>query len=119
MRILICGDRNWSDSEFIGRVLDSYLSQHKKVTVIHGACRGADSLGAREAYRRGLEVIAVPAQWKLYGRAASPIRNKQMLDMGVDMVIAFHNDIESSAGTRNMLLQSSKRGVPYKLYTLK
>ena len=50
-----------------------------------------------------------PAQWSKYGRAAGPLRNTQMLSEGnPDIVLAFHDNIKRSRGTRNMIVQSLK-----------
>ena len=50
-----------------------------------------------------------PADWKKYGRAAGPIRNKQMLNEGKpDLVLAFHTNIENSKGTKSMIQIAKK-----------
>jgi hypothetical protein len=52
-----------------------------------------------------LEVASYPADWETYGRAAGPVRNKQMVIEGhANGVCAFHNDLEHSRGTRHMVL---------------
>lgn len=57
-----------------------------------------------------------PADWKQYGKAAGPIRNKQMLDEGQpDLVLCFHDDIEKSKGTKNMYELAKARGIKTKL----
>jgi len=110
IRILICGDRNWTDR----RSIESYLSCHapELTTVIHGGAKGADSIAGEIAEKMGMEVEVFPADWKRYGRGAGPIRNRQMLDAHVDLVVWFHLDIESSKGTRNMVTQAMKAGIP-------
>ncbi|KKN01348.1 hypothetical protein LCGC14_1128740 [marine sediment metagenome] len=48
----------------------------------------------------------------MYGKAAGPIRNKQMLDEGQPhLVLAFHDNIEESTGTKDMVKQAAKRGI--------
>lgn len=109
MRILFCGDRNWTDAEKIAKAFDRL----QPTLVIEGEARGADSLARDEAKRRGIMVLPFPAEWELYGRAAGPIRNRQMLDEGEpDLVVGFHSNIEASKGTRDMLKQAVKRGIP-------
>ena len=45
-------------------------------------------------------------------RAAGPIRNQRMLVEGKpDLVIAFHDDLESSRGTKDMIKRSLKAGI--------
>ncbi len=107
MRVLICGDRNWSDVELIHSNLPS-----ETVAVIHGGCRGADRIGGAVAESLGISVEVFPARWERYGRGAGPIRNEQMLDQGKpDLVIAFHPDLTKSRGTRNLVGLARKRGI--------
>lgn len=112
MRVLFCGDRYWDDPVPIQRAFDRY-----EVTLcIHGAARGADSLAGREAKLRGIPVVEYPANWKQHGRAAGPIRNRLMLSDGrPDLVLAFHSDIDRSKGTKDMLIQARRAGVPTEL----
>lgn len=110
MNILICGSRNWKNSEIISRELSKISGARK---VIHGGCKGADEISGTIAACLGIEVACFPAKWDLYGRAAGPKRNQQMLDEGKpDIVLAFHNDIEKSKGTQDMVKRARKAGVP-------
>ena len=109
MRVLCCGDRNWSSYEIIRRELEK-LDDY--TTVISGCANGADSISAYIARQLNYKVLDFPANWNKYGRAAGPIRNKQMLDEGKpDLVIAFHTDIKNSKGTKNMIEQAEKKGI--------
>ena len=119
MRVLICGDRRWGfpegdpEADEQRRILLAFImSLPKDTVVIEGGALGADRLAARYAAAAGLEVLTFPADWQRYGRAAGPIRNKQMLiDGRPDFVAAFHDDIENSKGTKNMLSQADKAAV--------
>lgn len=115
MRVLICGDRGWTDKDAIRNVLAGL----EDVThVIEGEARGADTLAREVADEFGITVLPFPAKWTQYGRAAGPIRNKQMLDEGKpDFVIAFHNNITESRGTKDMLEQARKARVQTRLCT--
>jgi len=109
MRILICGDRNWTDRERIAMFLAPLGSD---TIIIEGGARGADTIAKEEAELRSFQVMEFPAQWNKYGKSAGPIRNKQMLDEGKpDLVVAFHNDIKNSKGTKNMIKQAKKAGI--------
>jgi hypothetical protein len=62
---------------------------------------------AREPDR---QIKPYPADWDKYGKAAGPIRNKQMLDEGnPEKVIAFR--FKNSRGTQNMINQAEKAGI--------
>jgi len=109
MKILICGDRHWSDRKTIRSFIRTLASD---TTVIHGAANGADSIAGEEAILAGLKVISVPAKWAQYGRAAGVIRNRVMLSMNPDLVVAFHNHIEASKGTKDCITEANRRGIP-------
>ncbi len=86
--------------------------------IIQGMCRGADKIARNFARLRGHVVMGYPADWDRYGRAAGPIRNKQMLDEGKpDLVIAFHNNIDQSKGTADMIEQARKAGILVEIHT--
>lgn len=109
MKILICGDRYWRDKEAIAESLS--LLADSNTVVIHGGAQGADSLGGEAAKEFGLEVIVVPAEWDRYGKAAGPIRNRKMLDMEPDVVLAFHSDLKKSKGTKDCVKEAEKRDI--------
>ena len=114
MRVLVCGDRNWTDTEAIKRELKNYS---KDTVIVHGACRGADRIAGEIGKELGLTIEEFPADWRKHGKAAGHIRNKQMIDEGKpNLVLAFHSDIESSKVTKNMLRQSEKAGIETKLF---
>lgn len=106
-KVLVCGDRKWTDYKLILTVLEML----KPDVVIEGECRGADLLSKRAAIELGIPVEAYPADWKMYGKAAGPIRNRQMLKEGKpNLVVAFHDDINHSSGTKNMVNIAKKAG---------
>lgn len=111
MRIIVCGDREWRDSSVIERFIKAYGAN----TVIHGGCRGADSLAGEVARRLGLHVLEIPAEWSKYGLSAGPIRNQKMIELNPDAVLAFHNDIQNSKGTKDMVTRAKESGVPVRI----
>jgi len=109
MRVLVCGGREWTDKELIKQKL-SLLDVE---LVIEGECRGADLLGREAAEELHIEVKPFPAKWAIHGRAAGHIRNQQMLTEGKPhMVLAFHDNIKSSKGTKDMITRALKAGIP-------
>jgi len=110
MKILICGDRNWTDR----KAIEDYIKALPKGTqIIEGECRGADIIAREIAEKYGLEVYEFPAEWSRLGKAAGPIRNQAMIKYGKpDLVVAFHNDLSKSKGTRNMLMRAHEHGIP-------
>ena len=111
MKILICGDRQWSDRQTIYRILLPYATQTPPVTILHGGARGADTLTGQVAQELGMEVREVRAEWKRYGKGAGPRRNDKMLNEHPALVIAFHNDLAKSKGTADAVRKAKKRGI--------
>jgi hypothetical protein len=106
MRVLICGSRDWTNKALIEAWFD-WLEDKKPVTIVHGDCpTGADRIAARLAVQYGYSVEAHPPERSKYpGNSAYYIRNKAMVDSGVDMVIAFLKN--NSKGT-NMTIDLAR-----------
>lgn len=108
-RVLVCGDRNWTDKESIRQELDCFA---KGTVVIVGGVRGADTLASEAAKEIGFKVLSFPADSKKYGKAAGRIRNQQMLDEGKPTIVpAFHANIEKSKDTKDMVRRAERAGL--------
>jgi hypothetical protein len=85
-----------------------------------GDARGADNIAQVLAAESGIVHRIYYAAWKRYGRGAGPIRNGRMLqDINPQLVLAFHNTIERSRGTKDCMEQARKRGCEVWLCTSK
>ena len=107
-------DLTWP-SELIATHLLRASSGRIVQALLHGAARGADQAIASAADQLGWPQIACPAAWQQHGRAAGPIRNRQMLHQAIDqasalplgaglLVIAF----PGSRGTASLLDQARR-----------
>jgi len=105
VKILVCGSRDWDDPYFIENWFAHFFESHdpESVEVIHGGCHGADIIAGTIAVQNGCKVTEVKADWKRYGRKAGPIRNREMLKLGPELVVAFHDDLTKSKGTADMV----------------
>jgi hypothetical protein len=96
MRILVTGSRDWTDRDSVW----SALSRHASVvgvTVVHGdRPTGADAFAQRwTEHQPDVTPEAHPADWEAHGRAAGPLRNKEMVSLGADLCLAFIGDCSS------------------------
>jgi hypothetical protein len=120
-RVLICGDRDWRNQQLI---LDELSKIHQELgveVVIEGengtvigrvVYKGADLMGRYAAERLGIPVLPYPANWRKYGLSAGPIRNRQILTEGKPtLVLAFHNFLENSKGTKDMVQAAMNAGI--------
>ena len=89
-------------------LLDRLLLEMAITEVVSGCAKGADTFGEEWADDQRLPVKKFPAEWDKYGRAAGPIRNKQMAEYS-DQLIAFL--YPNSRGTANMINQAKKLGL--------
>lgn len=122
MKVLICGDRNWGKNNDERELIKEYVnSLPQDSVIIEGECRGADYLSRIYAEARELKVMKFPADWKKHGKAAGPIRNSLMLKELTkdDLVVAFHNDIETSRGTKDTMTKAKKLGIKVILMSTK
>ena len=107
MLVLITGDRKWRNEKLMRLALSTL---NHLDTIIEGEAAGADSMSRDMAKAFGIKVIQVPADWTAYGRAAGPIRNREMLNLNPDEVWAFHDNLATSRGTLNMVQQAQRKG---------
>ena len=105
--ILICGDRNWNDKELIRSMIRDKMPD----LVIVGDARGADIQAYECCKEDGFTVISVDAKWWKYGMAAGPIRNREMLDLKPNLVLAFHDDLAHSKGTLDTVTEAKRLGI--------
>lgn len=107
MRILVCGGRNYCDQDTIKKKLAELCERYPNSTLVHGGAPGADSWSGYIGGILGFAVECHTAQWAKFGKAAGPMRNQEMLDSGVDLVVAF----PGGRGTADMLDRARLAGV--------
>lgn len=116
IRLLVSGSRSYMDYYNFHEVMNRYARNLEKhdveiKVVIHGCANGVDTMAGAWAAAWGIPVEEYPANWKDYGRAAGPIRNRQMLTEGKpDLLIAWLE--QGSRGTKNMIDQAKDFEVP-------
>lgn len=128
MKILVTGDRHWTNLDSIANALVDILEEYNidptKCILIHGNARGADKLAGVCGECLKMDVRPYPAHWghtddcpegcrEMCGRPAGAIRNKKMLDENpdIDLALAFHPDLEGgSKGTKDMVKRLEKAG---------
>lgn len=107
MKVIVCGGRDFNDERAVFNALDKAHS-HKPISmVIHGGARGADLLAGEWAESRGIISARVDALWDAHGKAAGPRRNRAMLDLFPEGIIAF----PGGRGTADMVAAAREAGV--------
>ena len=108
-RVLVSGSRTWRDKEAVWRKLDEVFAgcterspTGARMVLVHGMCgEGADNWA--DLWGRTQPDVIVerhPAEWKKFGRkVAGMIRNKEMIDSGIDVALFFiHDDSPGATG---------------------
>lgn len=112
MRILITGSRDWTDKQLLANKLFEITGCYTKdeIVVVHGGCpTGADAMAEQLCQNYGIATEVYPADWNKHGKAAGPIRNQQMVDLGADICLAFPKG--ESRGTRHCMRAAEKAGI--------
>lgn len=124
MRVIITGDREWTEYTPIYRVLFALHETHPDAIIVHGDCRGADRIAGHiaESLFGKDHVEAWPADWDRHKKAAGPIRNRFMLTESqrrgdkdghrLEYGVAFHHNLAQSKGTKDMVAVLEKAGIP-------
>lgn len=106
MKVLVCGGRHYTDREKMYKILYELVWCNDDL-VIHGNAKGADSLAGEWARAAGIQEISCPANWDTHGKSAGYRRNKAMLSLQPDLVLAF----PGGPGTANMIKLAKEAGV--------
>jgi hypothetical protein len=109
--LLVCGSRDFTNYKVISQKLTELVRQFKVTKVITGDCKGADTLASRFCWQTNIPYQSFKADWAQYGKAAGPIRNRQMLDTKPNLVVAFTDTWETSKGTKDTVLEAHRRGI--------
>lgn len=103
MKLIIAGGRDYSFSQ---NDIDRLNAIEGITEVVSGGAPGADSGGEAWATTAGIPVKRFLADWKSYGRAAGPIRNRKMAEYA-DAVALF----PGGRGTASMQKEAAKQNL--------
>lgn len=102
MKTIIAGGRDYQMTAEDLRFLDTLTITE----VVCGGATGADEGGRDWAVWKGIPVKHFPADWPRHGRAAGPIRNRQMAEYADQLVI-----FPGGRGSANMLKTARELGL--------
>lgn len=102
---MVSGSRNWDLVEVVNKALFKEYTDFE-MRLIQGAARGADLIARSFAVNRGWEVIDYHPSYTDYGKAATHIRNLEMVNQRPDVALFFIRDF--SNGTMTTLEKAVK-----------
>ena len=129
-KLIIAGGRDFMDKTLLKESISEYIKENAlelaDLTVVSGhnvtskydkelhtyLYYGADRLGEDFAVENNLQINLYPADWKRHGKAAGPIRNRQMAATA-DGLLAFWDG--QSRGTKSMIEFAKQKGLVVKV----
>lgn len=125
--IVVTGDRHAKEADWYqtmeAAIVDEWCRGSPHGVLIHGAATGVDTIAGKIGSSFGDAVLPMPAPWDQRGKSAGPFRNTRMLgilaalrDVGYTVqVLAFHNDIDTSKGTKHCVFAARTMGLPVRV----
>lgn len=108
MKVIVCGGRDFDNVSAVRHALTAAHAKRPITLLIEGGATGADKLARQWAQSVEVQCVTEQADWKRYGPAAGPIRNRVMLEKHKpDAVIAF----PGGTGTADMVTIARHAGV--------
>ena len=123
--VIVCGSR-YASQKRANDIIRVMKRLPTNSLIITGGAKGVDSIAHAVAKELGFQTKIIDAHWQhtaacptgcreVCGPAAGPIRNRKMLDLNPNLVLAFHEDIGTSRGTADTLMEAQRRGIATKL----
>ena len=97
-KIIVAGCRDFKGYAMLKKSLDALIVD--PCEIVSGGASGVDTLAVIYASYRKFESKVFKADWDKHGKAAGPIRNREMAEYA-DELIAFWDG--KSRGTKNMI----------------
>lgn len=114
MKVIVAGGRNFTNYALVEEAIK--ISGFEISQIVSGKAKGVDTLGEVWALANNIPVEPFPADWSQHGRAAGPIRNRQMAEYA-DALIAIWDG--ESKGTANMIQQARNKKLDVFIYLVK
>jgi len=114
LKLLIAGSRSLKiPAKTIQRICRRANIEIEHLTeVVSGKARGVDTSGESFAKELNITIKDFPADWSKYGKAAGPIRNRQMAEYCDAAIIIWDG---YSRGSFNMMEEMDRLRKPYYL----
>jgi hypothetical protein len=109
MRLIIAGSRNIDLCNLEIRDLVNAITNYRQPSeVVSGGARGIDEYGEDYGHNNGIPVKVFEANWEEKGRAAGPIRNKEMAEYSDALLLIWDGQSKGSASMKKEMLKLNK-----------
>lgn len=106
-KVIIAGGRDFNSPAMLEYEMEIISRRINITEVVCGGAVGADHIGSRWAINNDIPVVCFYADWQKHGRAAGPIRNREMAEYA-DALVAFWDGLR---GTLNMIHTADRLGL--------
>jgi len=113
MKTIIAGGRTLVDPSLVEGAMAT--CPWTPTEIVSGGASGVDGLGEAWATSNNIPIQRFPAQWKKHGRAAGPIRNREMAEYAEALVAIWDG---KSKGTKSMIGEARKRDLVVHIHRL-
>lgn len=112
MKLLIAGSKTFKfDHDFIHEAIyavNNYETTFTNLEIVSGGAKGIDSTAKEYAKRWNKPFTEFPADWDAHGKAAGPIRNKQMAEYADALLLIWDGESRGSANMKQQMLKLNK-----------
>jgi hypothetical protein len=112
VKLIIAGSRTFKfDHDFIHEALyaiNNYQSGFRDLEVVSGGAKGIDEAAKEYAQAWEEPYKEFPADWNAHGKAAGPIRNKQMAEYADALLLIWDGESRGSASMKSEMLKLNK-----------
>lgn len=117
-KLIVAGSRGWTNEELMLEKLreftTKYIDSQRRIIIISGTARGADTMGEKIAHEWDIDVHRMPADWSTHKKAAGYIRNEEMALVANGCLICWDG---GSKGSYHMYSLAQKHGLDTMLVT--
>ena len=118
-RVVVVGSGSWKNRPILDAWLDRVLDELPRgVDLLVVACgaKGAGAMAVEWASRKSVACRCMLPQREAFGAGAGAACNAEALNLGADLVLAFHEDYRRSRDARDMLERAAARGIRWQRF---
>ena len=112
-RVIVAGGRDVDALPQLPEVMEQYFDPKNDILVNGGCPTGVDAIALHYAVNRHAVHQVFHADWDTHGKAAGPIRNREMA-ANADVLIAFWDG--KSRGTKSMIDEALRHQLEVHVY---
>lgn len=112
MKLIIAGSRTFNfDHDFIHEAIyavNNYQRKFNDLEIVSGGAKGVDATAKKYAEAWDKPFREFPADWETHGKAAGPMRNKQMAEYADALLLIWDGESKGSASMKKEMEKLKK-----------